>query len=57
MGRTKPVPCPSAVLLLFVPTKPCYTIVPVFANGRCLLLDMARLGLLVLVVPGGISIL
>jgi hypothetical protein len=54
MGRTKHVPCPSAVLLTVVPTKPCYTIVPVFVKGRCLLLDMSRLGLLVLVVLGGI---
>src|SRR6266699_6402776 len=54
MGRTKHVPCPSAVLLAVVPTKPCYTIVPVFVKGRCLLLDMSRLGMLVLVVLGGI---
>src|SRR5690242_14164778 len=54
MGRTMHVPCPSAVLLAFVPTKPCYTIVPVFVKGRCLLLDMSRLGILVLVVLGGI---
>src|SRR5207245_8188855 len=40
MGRTKHVPCPSAVLLSVVPTKPCYTIVPVFVKGRCLLLEM-----------------
>ena len=54
MGRTKPVACPSAVLLTFVPTKPFYTIVPVFVKGSCLLLDMSQPGLLVLVVPGGI---
>jgi hypothetical protein len=54
MGRTKHIPCPSAVLLVVVPTKPCYTIVPVFVKGRCLLLDMSRLGLLVLVVLGDI---
>jgi hypothetical protein len=40
MGRTKQFPCPSAVLLSVVPTKPYYTIVPVFVKGRCLLLDM-----------------
>src|SRR5260221_592161 len=40
MGRTKLVACPSAVLLSFVPTKPYYTIVPVFVKGRYLLLDM-----------------
>jgi hypothetical protein len=57
MGRTKPVACPSAVLLSVVATNSYYTFVPVFVKGRCLLLDMARLGQLVLVVLGGISIL
>ena len=54
MGRTKQFPCPSAVLLSVVPTKPCYTIVPVFVKGHYLLLDMSRLSMLVLVVLGGI---
>ena len=54
MGRTKPVACPSAVLLLFVATKPYYTIVPVFVKVSSLLLDMFRPGMLVLVVLGGI---
>jgi hypothetical protein len=55
MGRTKPVACPSAVLLSFVPTKPFYTIVPVFVKGRCLLPDLSRPGTLVLFVLGSIS--
>ena len=54
MGRTKQFPCPSAVLHSVVSTKPYYTIVPVFVKGRCLLLDMSRLNMLVLVVLGGI---
>ena len=54
MGRTKQFPCPSAVLLSVVPTKPCYTIVPVFVKGHHLLLDMSSLGMLMLVVLGGI---
>ena len=53
MGRTKPVACPSAVLLLFVATKPYYTIVPVFVKVSSLLLDMNQPGMLVLVVLGG----
>jgi hypothetical protein len=54
MGRTKPFPCPSTVLFSFVPTQPCYTIVPVFVKSRCPLLDMSRLGRVVLGVLGGI---
>jgi hypothetical protein len=54
MGRTKQFPCPSAVLLTVVATKPYYTIVPVFVKGHCLLLDMSRLGMCVLVLLGGI---
>ena len=54
MGRTKQFPCPSALLLSFVPTKSYYTIVPVFVKGRCLLLNMSRLGMFVLVLLGGI---
>ena len=57
MGRTKQFPCPSAVLLSVMATKSYYTFVLVFVKGHCLLLDMARLGQLVLVVLGGISIL
>jgi hypothetical protein len=37
-----------------VPTKPYYTIVPVFVKGRCLLLDMSQLGMFVLVLLGRI---
>ena len=54
MGRTKHVPCPSAVLHSVVPTKPYYTIVPVFVKGRFLLPEMFRLGMLMLILLGGI---
>jgi hypothetical protein len=54
MGRTKQFPCPSAVFLAVVATKPCYTIVSVFVKDCCLLLDMSRLGMCVLVLLGGI---
>ena len=54
MRRTKQFPCPSAVLLSVVPTKPYYTIVPAVVKGRFLLLDMSRIGMLVLVLLGGI---
>ena len=54
MGRTKQFPCPSAVFLSVVPTKPCYTIVPVFVKGRYLLLAMSRLGMCVPVLLSGI---
>jgi hypothetical protein len=54
MGRAKQFPCPSAVFLAVVATKPYYTIVPVFVKGRCLLLDISRLGMCVLVLLGGI---
>jgi hypothetical protein len=54
MGRTKHVPCPSAVLHSVVPTKPFYTIVPVFVKGRFLLSGMFRLDMLMLILLGGI---
>jgi hypothetical protein len=54
MGRTKYVPCPSAVFLSVVPTKPCYTIVPVIVKVSYLLLKMSRLDLAVLGLLGSI---
>jgi hypothetical protein len=57
MGRTKHVPCPSTVLHSVVPTKPFYTIVPVFVKGRFLLSGMFRLDMLMLILLGGICLL
>jgi len=48
MGRTKYVPCPSALFLSVVRTQPCYTIVPVIVKVSCLLPEMPRLDLVVL---------
>jgi hypothetical protein len=45
MGKTKQFPCPSAVFLAVVATKPYYTIVSVFVKDRCLLLHISRLGM------------
>ena len=54
MGRTKQFPCPSAVLHSVVPTKPFYTIVPVFVKVAVSCRRCSRLGMLVLAVLGGI---
>jgi hypothetical protein len=53
-GKDKAVPCPSAVWLSVVPTKPYYTIVPVFVKGRCLLLEMLPAWQVGVVMLGGI---
>src|SRR5258708_18049795 len=40
MGRTKSVPCPSALFLSVVPTQPYYLMVSVVVKDGCLLLGM-----------------
>jgi hypothetical protein len=54
MGSTKLVACPSGNFFSVVPTKTYYKIVPVFVKGRCPLLALFPLGMLVLVLLGGI---
>jgi len=57
MGRNKQIACPSAVFHSVVPTKPEYTIVPVFVKGSGRLLALPRLRMAVLVLPGSIFLL
>jgi hypothetical protein len=52
MGRSRQIACPSTVFHVVVPTKPVYTIVPVFVKGSSILLAIPRLRLLVLILPG-----